>query len=381
MKFNVTQQFQIDDQSNDMHYDALFGVYQRILGASTIGVYGYLKQCPKHQTFTHESILLALNLQVTQVQLALMHLQQFELIRIFKKDERFVYQLKNPLSISAFLGHDVFGRIALKHLGSKDYEALRQQVQETRLVLEDYEELSFPIDKSFMHKWDEHHEAYFTKSIQSQAVAHLSFDIKSFLMQCSEVLLPMKKRTPETIEAIKEIGSVYGLSVKTMKSLVGKAHVENDLKFNVEELRRLAAKEDKTVMPEVSHPYELPPVLFLKQLRNYIEPSKLEKYVIQDLLSTYRLSPQVINVLIDANYKHNQQTLHLRQLETIGMQWASLNIQSVEEAQVQVPKSYRNSRKRRVENMNQLDVLPSKDSLSLDEAEAIKEAFRKVGDQ
>ncbi len=379
MKFKETQLFQIDDQSNDMHYDALFSVYQRILGASTIGVYGYLKQCTKHQAFTHEIILQALNLSLSQVQQALMYLQQFELIRIFKKEDRFIYQLKNPLSISAFLVHDVFGRIALKYLGSKDYETLRQQVQETSLVLEDYEELSFPIDKSFMHKWEASHEAYFTKSVQKQSLAHLSFDIKAFLMQCSEVLLPMKKRTPETVEAIKEIGAVYGLSVETMKSLVGKAHVENDLKFNVEELRRLAAKEDKTVIPEVTHPYELPPVLYLKQLRN-IEPSKLEKYVIHDLLSTYRLPPQVINVLIDANFKNNQQTLNLRQLETIGMQWASLSIQTIEEAQAQVPKSYRNSRKRRVENIQQLEVNHS-ESLSLDEQAAIKDAFRKVGGQ
>jgi replication initiation and membrane attachment protein len=377
MKLKPKTLIQLESRPLDTSFEALFGVYQSVLGATTVGVYGHLAYQDVHQQVRVEQLMQVLNLQLNELQLAFEHLQQFELVRVFEKDEVLYLYLQAPLSTAGFLSHDVFGRIALKRFGPQNYERLRSTTR-AGMDREGYREVRYALDRSFMQSWNDADEAQFTHSAEKSPVHSLNFDIKAFLQQASEFSFPMKKRTPEAIEGILEIGSIYGLSVPTMVRLVAAAHVENDASLDLEKVRKLAANEDVAATPQVDDVHQLPPVLFLKQLRNNVEPTKLEKYVLQNLLTTYRLAPPVINVLIEANYQHNHQTLHLRQLETLGLKWASLNIRTREEALEEVRKSFKPVRKRRVETVNLFETTEA-EPMSADEEDAMLEAFKHLG--
>ena len=377
MKLKLDAHIHIEDAHPSHALDALFGVYQRILGTRTIGVYGYFKYAPKHQALLVETVLNDLNLQMMDFIQALEHLQQFELIRLFEHQERYWIHLIPPKSLHDFLSHDVFGRIALKQLGLETYERLRQNSL-SKGLFEGYQELTFPLDKSFMQNWSALDEEHF-KQAEPLPIPQLGFDIKRFLQQASDFTFPMKKRTAEAIGGIQEIGSVFGLSVDQMIRIVAAAHVENDAQLNLERVRKLAAKEEVTEISNPSDRYQLPPVVFLKQLRHYVEPTKLEKYVLQNLLSTYPLAPAVINVLVEANYQHNHENLHIRQLETLAVKWASLKIQTKEDALAQVQKSFKSTRLRRVEKPSLFEVKPHEDMSEAEEI-AMLEAFKNLGE-
>lgn len=235
-----------------------------------------------------------------------------------------------------------------------------------------------------MQTWSALEENSFNGSSEQIKVrSDLSFDIKTFLSECSNLLLPKRYRTDSAIESIKEIGSVYGVSVHRMIELVGKCYTENETSLNVKRLRKMVSSESVQDYPSVESIYDYPPVLFLKKLRKDIEPTALEKYLLNQLVGSMGLSPQVVNVLIETSYKANHQTINTRNVEMIGMQWATLNIKTLDQARKQATVNFKSSTsnsKRRVEKLSDYTSIEQK-ALSLEEEEAIIESFRRIGEK
>ena len=276
----------------------------------------------------------------------------------------------------------MFGRLYLKQVGASQYEYQLEEASISNIDRREYEPIKHSFDKTFMQTWSAVEENSF--SGQSEPIktrTDLSFDIRSFLSECSLLLFPKRYRTESAIESIKEIGSIYGLSASRMIELVGKCYVEAETSLNVKRLRKLASNETVQEYPKVESIYDYPPVLFLKKLRNEIEPTALEKYLLNQLVGTMGLSPNVVNVLVESSYKSNNQVLNTRHIEMIGMQWATLNIKTVDQAKKQVSSSFKfksSPSKRRVEQASDYSVV-EQTKLSLEEEQAIKDALSKIG--
>ena len=74
-------------------------------------------------------------------------------------------------------------------------------------------------------------------------------------------------------------------------------------------------------------PYE-----FLKSCYNNAEPTNRDKKMIESLMIDQKLSPGVVNVLIDYVLKTNNKKLNKEYIEAIAGQWKRLNIETVKEA-------------------------------------------------
>ena len=74
-------------------------------------------------------------------------------------------------------------------------------------------------------------------------------------------------------------------------------------------------------------PYE-----FLKNSYNNAEPTARDKRIIENLMIDQKLSPGVVNVLIDYVLKINNKKLNKEFIETIAGQWKRLNIETVKQA-------------------------------------------------
>lgn len=387
MNLKVQDKYIVENTYEWIDFKSIFKVYQRLLGSSAVTLFGYLfyDDSSKNQK-SHQDICEALNSTVAKLDQDFERLEQFNLIDIYIKYGTFneyVYKINAPLSVLDFLKNDVYGRLYLKQVGASQYEYQLEEASSCCIALNDYEKIKHSIDKTFMQTWSSVEENSFNgKSEQVQVRSDLSFDIRTFLSECSLLLFPKRYRTETAIEAIKEIGSVYGVSVKQMVELVGKCYAEDENALNVKLLRKLASNEKVKDYPKVESVYDYPPVLFLKKLRKDIEPTALEKYLLNQLVGSMGLNPQVVNVLIESSFKSNHQTINTRNVEMIGMQWATLNIKTIDQAKKQANinfKTQSSNSKRRVEKVSDYTTIEQK-TLSFEEENAIKEALSKIGD-
>lgn len=387
MNLKVQDKYIVENSHDWVDFKSIFKVYQRLIGPSALTLYGYLfYDVSNKNEKSHQDICDALNCTLAKLDQDFEHLEQFNLIDIYVKYGVFndyVYNINAPLSVLDFLKNDVFGRLYLKQVGASQYEYQLEEANSSSILLSEYDRIKHSFDKTFMQTWSSSEENSFngnTEPIKSRT--DLSFDIRSFLSECSLLLLPKRYRTESAIEAIKEIGSIYGLSVSRMIELVGKCYAEDETNLNVKRLRKLASSEKVQEYPKVESIYDYPPVLFLKKLRKDIEPTALEKYLLNQLVGTMGLSPNVVNVLIESSYKYNHQTLNTRTVEMIGMQWATLNIKTVDQAKKQANVSFKSqssNTKRRVEKVSDYTSIEQK-ALSFEEENAIKEALSKIGE-
>lgn len=387
MNLKVQDKYIVENSHDWVDFKSIFKVYQRLIGPSALTLYGYLfYDVSNKNEKSHQDICDALNCTLAKLDQDFEHLEQFNLIDIYVKYGVFndyVYKINAPLSVLDFLKNDVFGRLYLKQVGASQYEYQLEEANSSSILLSEYDRIKHSFDKTFMQTWSSSEENSFngnTEPIKSRT--DLSFDIRSFLSECSLLLLPKRYRTESAIEAIKEIGSIYGLSVSRMIELVGKCYAEDETSLNVKRLRKLASSEKVQEYPKVESIYDYPPVLFLKKLRKDIEPTALEKYLLNQLVGTMGLSPNVVNVLIESSYKYNHQTLNTRTVEMIGMQWATLNIKTVDQAKKQANVSFKSqssNTKRRVEKVSDYTSIEQK-ALSFEEENAIKEALSKIGE-
>ncbi len=386
MNLKVQDKYLVENTHDWVDFKSVFKVYQRLIGSSAVTLYGYLfyEDLNKNEK-SHQDICDALNCTLAKLDQDFERLEQFNLIDIYVKYETFnqyIYKINQPLSVLNFLKNDVFGRLYLKQVGASQYEYQLEEASTHCIALSEYEPIKHSIDKTFMQTWSAVEENSFNGSTEPIKVrTDLGFDIRSFLSECSQLLFPKRYRTESAIESIKEIGSIYGVSVSRMIELVGKCYAENETSLNVKRLRKLASNEMVQEYPKVESIYDYPPVLFLKKLRKDIEPTALEKYLLNQLVGTMGLSPNVVNVLIESSYKSNHQVLNTRHVEMIGLQWATLNIKTVDQAKKQASTSFKSSSssKRRVEKVSDYTSVEQK-TLSFEEENAIKEALSKIGE-
>lgn len=386
MNLKIQDKYLVENTHDWVDFKSVFKVYQRLIGSSAVTLYGYLfyEELNKNEK-SHQDICDALNCTLAKLDQDFERLEQFNLIDIYVKYgtiNQYIYKINPPLSVLNFLKNDVFGRLYLKQVGASQYEYQLEEASTHCLALSEYEPIKHSIDKTFMQTWSAVEENSFNGSTEPIKVrTDLGFDIRSFLSECSQLLFPKRYRTESAIESIKEIGSVYGVSVSRMIELVGKCYAENETSLNVKRLRKLASNEMVQEYPKVESIYDYPPVLFLKKLRKDIEPTALEKYLLNQLVGTMGLSPNVVNVLIESSYKSNHQVLNTRHVEMIGLQWATLNIKTVDQAKKQTNTSFKStsSSKRRVEKVSDYTTVEQK-TLSFEEENAIKEALSKIGE-
>ncbi len=386
MNLKVQDKYLVENTHDWVDFKSVFKVYQRLIGSSAVTLYGYLfyEDLNKNEK-SHQDICDALNCTLAKLDQDFERLEQFNLIDIYVKYgtfNQYIYKINQPLSVLNFLKNDVFGRLYLKQVGASQYEYQLEEASTHCIALSEYEPIKYSIDKTFMQTWSAVEENSFNGSTEPIKVrTDLGFDIRSFLSECSQLLFPKRYRTESAIESIKEIGSIYGVSVSRMIELVGKCYAENETSLNVKRLRKLASNEMVQEYPKVESIYDYPPVLFLKKLRKDIEPTALEKYLLNQLVGTMGLSPNVVNVLIESSYKSNHQVLNTRHVEMIGLQWATLNIKTVDQAKKQASTSFKSSSssKRRVEKVSDYTSVEQK-TLSFEEENAIKEALSKIGE-
>ena len=83
---------------------------------------------------------------------------------------------------------------------------------------------------------------------------------------------------------------------------------------------------------ENKDPYRFPPVRFLQNLQHGVEVSRSDKYLIEALISDFKMKPEVVNVLIEYVLKMKNQQFPKAYVEKVASTWVRLEIDTSEKA-------------------------------------------------
>lgn len=319
--------------------ESLWNPYLALSCAQTIGLYCLLQAESSHGSTvdSHSHLCLLMDSRIEKVDETLRNLERLGLIETYvrsvEEHQDFIYTLKAPLPLHNVLVHEVLGRALYRKIGNEAFEQLKKRYAHALYDKDGFSLVTAKFNPSDLAKWDQNDETdYQNQRTVEVKLMNLSFDGRKFLRLCSEIVFPMEMRTKDTLEKIEELGSVFGISEEDMIRLVGHSINYKLKKLDLEALRQKITREPRHTDSLPENPYLWPPILFLKNIQNGIEPVDADKRLINKLVSELRLNPEVVNVLIENVLLTNDQRLSKAYVEKVAATWARMGIKTIEEA-------------------------------------------------
>lgn len=261
-------------------------------------------------------------------------LEQYLLLKTFYDGakNRYCYQLQEPLSASAFLRHDVFGRMYMKKMGKQVFEHMKRSFAKDHEDISTYQEITAHIRDMFQN-WSEQQEQQFMDLRPTLPQTSMNFRFDRFLNDLSPMLLPLSERTKENLDFIAEKADIYGIDEKEMQKLVGKSMDLKANRLDRHKLVRYLQQSQKEFTKQIEDPYQLPPIRFLQDKQKGIAVSRADQNLIDHVLfEQYHFEPQLINVLIEYVLDRCNQTLRRNYVEKVASTWVRLGIDTKEKA-------------------------------------------------
>ena len=232
------------------------------------------------------------------------------------------------------------------------------------------------------------------------------FDMDLLILGIDENLKNEKAFNEEVKSLILNLSFIYKLDVTTMQNLI-KASLNEKGMIDKDTLRKSARNyyrfEHSGNLPSIiyskqpdylktpqgdnskkammiytfenAHPYQL-----LKS--KYKDGKVIEKdlKLIESLLLDLKLTPGVVNVLIDYVLKVNNQKLNKNYVESIASQWKRLGIETVEEAMNACKKEHKKYIKEKANPTKKLDKVPEWFDKQIEKQEITKEEKKQLED-
>lgn len=230
----------------------------------------------------------------------------------------------------------------MKEMGKEVYEFHKQCFSKPYEDKSTYQEITIPFVNVIKEDWQDTQEDAFRKLKPKQDSLYqndipLSFNYDRFLNGLSQIVFPSTARSEKNLRIIGELATIHGIDEITMRKLVSKSM---DLKTNdldVERLKRKVRNTKPTVsIKENKDPYQLPPVAFLQNLQHGVKVSRSDSYLIETLISEYKMKPEVVNVLIEYVLKTKNQQFPKAYVEKVASTWVRLGIDTSEKALAQI---------------------------------------------
>lgn len=270
-------------------------------------------------------------------------LEQYLLVKTFYDaiHNAYIYQLFMPKEGNEFLRHEVFGRLYIKEMGKQVYEfnklCFAHDIEDKR----QYQEITIPFENVLKEEWEDEQEALFKQMKPSNDMVYqndipLSFNFDRFLSGYSTMVFPLSARTGENLHAIGELATIHGISEMEMRKLVSQCIDLKTGRLNIEALKK-KARSAKPVYEENKHdPYALPPVIFMQKKQNGVKVSNADKYLIENLITEFKMKPEVVNVLIEYVLETTNQRFTRNYVEKVAGVWIRLGIDTSEKALAQI---------------------------------------------
>ena len=343
-------------------------LYQPIIGYTATSLYFTLiddldKREILSEDLTHHHLMSTMQLKLDDIEVARKKLEAVGLLKTYyRKDtiNHYVYLLYSPMDANEFLNHPVLNIVLYNNLGKKEYDRIVDYFKVPKVNLKDYEDITQSFNKVFrsvsgnvlIENDDVRHEEKNKLKIDEKV------DFNLIISSIPSSMISPRCFNEETKELINALAYTYDIDNVNMQGLVKNSINEKGLIDKVElrkNVRNFYQFENDGKLPtfvyskqpeylklpqgntskwakivytfESVHPYD-----FLRSKYKNGEPSERDIRIIENLLVDQKLTPGVVNVLIDYVLKVNNQKLSKAYIDTIAGQLNRLHIETVEDA-------------------------------------------------
>lgn len=369
----------------------LVDLYQPIIGNRAVSFYlTLLNDLEKNSVvsgeFTHHHLLSVMQMSLEDIVKSREKLEGVGLLKTFVKKgpvSNYVYMLYGPLGANEFLNHPILNMVLYNNVGKNEYKKIVDSYKMPRIVLKDYEDISCKFDEvftsvpvsSFFNNED------LVMKNKGEILFKNAIDFELLISGIDTKVISEKAFNKDVRNLINNLSFLYNLDVLTMQNLI-KACINEKGMIDKEVLRKSARNyyqfENSGNLPTLIH-YSQPehlkspngdvskrgkmiytfentnPYQFLKSKYKNGKVVTRDLQIVENLLLDLKLSPGVVNVLLDYVLRVNNKKLNKSYIETIASHWKRLGIETVPEAmnacikehkKVNSKKSVANSKKR-----------------------------------
>ena len=401
--------------------DVIVSLYQPIIGVLPINLYLTLtndlsRDNIESDYLSHQHLMGIMGINLDKIVEARKKLEAVGLLKTFYREDtinNYIYVLYAPLSPSEFLNHPILNVVLYNNLGKVEYENIVDKYRTKKMVTKDFKDITTSFDQVFtsvngyaFNNLDIIDEK--TRKIEIQS----NIDISLIVNSIPSRMVNPKCFNKETIDLIVNLAYIYKIDNMNMQALVRNSINERGM-IDKDELRNSCRNfyqfENNGKLPTVIYNKQpeylkepvgnnsnvakmiytfenVSPYEFLKSSYNNAEPTSRDKRIIENLMIDQKLSPGVVNVLIDYVLRINNKKLNKDYIETIAGQWKRLGIETVKEAMDICRKEHKkvhksidiDKTKKEVENGNLpqwFDKNFEKDSENLDELMEVLKDF------
>lgn len=324
--------------SFQMLYVPLIGVDAAILYHTLLSVGSRPQKIKNHILLVRIS-----GLSIERIEKTRPILEQFLLIKTFYHgaNNRYIYQVFMPKYGEEFLRHEVFGRLYLKQMGKQVYDFNKISFSKASEDISAYQDITIPFVNTLRSDWEDKQEELFQTSKPKQTSIHqndipLQFNYDRFLSELSQQVFPNEARNERNLRLIGELATIHGIDEIDMRKLVSRSINIKTRELNTQLLKE-KARNAKTVYEssDEKNPYQMPPVRFLQAKQKGIAVSKGDKFLIESLITEFKMKPEVVNVLIEYVLTVKQMQFPKAYVEKIASTWVRLEIDTYEKALAQ----------------------------------------------
>ncbi|WP_091499931.1 replication initiation and membrane attachment family protein [Amphibacillus marinus] len=351
------------------HYQAIYQLYQPIIGMHATALYMTLIHIPSSkQLASHHYLMQLLNQPLTEIYQARLKCEAIGLIRTYQKDTDndtvYQYSLNYPSIPADFLADDLLSQLLYHQIGEDKFNVLAGLYQDSaNAKLQVGQEVTVPFTEVFQNSYlglRQSDQAVTFDSQSKGATPQLSKDSVdwSWLEQSLAArMLPLNKVLSEhNRKLIQQMVALYQLSntqvEKAIQWSVTSEHeldreefkqvcfdlvgtvISGSLSYNRREKAMITpvdsekSKQDQFIeRMEAISPKEL-----LEDLANGNQAASQDLKMIATIMDNQGLNPGVMNVLIHYVMLKSDMKLSKSYLEKIASHWARKNVKTVQQA-------------------------------------------------
>lgn len=347
--------------------DVLVSLYQPIIGVLAVNLYLTLtndlgSDLIESEYLSHQHLIGLMGVNLDKIVEARKKLEAIGLLKTFFREDsvnNYIYVLYAPLGANEFLNHPILNVVLYNNLGKAEYENVVEKYRTKKIVTKDYQDITTSFDKVFTSV---NGYAFTNSDIVDEKTRKIeiesNIDINLIISSIPSRMINEKCFNKETIDLIINLAFIYKIDNLNMQGLVRNSINERGM-IDKDELRNACRNfyqfENNGKLPTVIYNKQpeylkepvgntsniakmiytfenVSPYEFLKKSYNNAEPTSRDKKIIENLMLEQKLSPGVVNVLIDYVLRINNKKLNKEYIEAIAGQWKRLNVETVKEA-------------------------------------------------
>jgi len=272
-------------------------------------------------------------------------LESLGLIQTLEKDNNYVFVLKSVLNPNDFFDNPVLKGLYVNKVGVEEANKIMKLYEIDDVDFGEYTDVSAGVKESFKIDFNEKDvnlnsgKSFVTINKNVVKDKFSEGNLIEYIVKKSNINI--NDITPNDIQAMHELGALYGLNEKVIGQIMIDGYRDSNPKgkkidvpycksrcaievskykgTSVDKKEKIELSGNTMVSQKINYYESTSPREFLKDKQNGVEPIKSDLFVIQDLVDKFNFSNGILNILVEYSLNNCDQKLVKNYIEKIAV--------------------------------------------------------------